>query len=109
MAARSDGKGTAGLALGAAVGAGDVAEREGAGDEAGVAVAVAFVSAVLARWEPAGVGEAGPPAQTLPPTTAATRPMTTIAAAASARVLRGPKGRLRPRRGWFVDCMCASY
>src|SRR5450759_1072795 len=98
MATSSDGSGTAGLAVGAAVGASHVAESEGAGDEAGVAAA-AFV----------GTAEAEPPAQTLPPTTAATRPMTTIAAAATARVLRGPRWRLRPRRGWFADCMRPSY
>jgi hypothetical protein len=37
------------------------------------------VNVVLAGWEPAGVGEAALPAQTLLPTMAATRPMITIA------------------------------
>src|SRR5664280_1264547 len=109
MVASSDGTGGAGLGVGSAVGAGNVGEREGARDGAGVALAVAFVGVILAGCESDGVGAAEPPAQTLPPTTAATRPMTTSAAAAIATVRRGPKGRRRPRRGWLADCICASY
>src|SRR5664280_1052129 len=74
-----------------------------------IGLVAAVVGVILAACESDGVGEAAPLAQTLPPTTAATRPMTTSAAAAIATVLRGPKGRRRPRRGWFADCICASY
>jgi hypothetical protein len=61
---------------------------EGAADETGVAVAGVVVNVVLAGWEPAGVGEAALPAQTLLPTMTTTRPMIAIAPPTAASAAR---------------------